>query len=418
MESCFNQKKKLIPVRKAISLIETQCEILQNSEKINITESEGRVVFKDIKSLINVPSYDNSAVDGFAFNFDEYKKSKSKIFKITDSSKPGEPHRQKICSAELIEIFTGAPIINKKGAIKIDTVVMEEDVIRYPENLIKLPNDIKKHSNIRRCAEDIKKQQIIFTKGRKIRAVDVGFLSSVGVKNIEVYKKIKVGVFSSGNEISKSNIKKKFQIFDSNKLTLIFLLKKIGCDVVDLGILLDDYSSTKKKLLNSSKKLDLVLTSGGISSGKTDNISKVMLEVGKLNFWRVAVKPGRPIAFGYINKTPFFGLPGNPVAVIVTFLMFVRSFILKMNGRIDKSIRHVFVISDFDFNKKKNRTEWLRGKLIQKNSKIFVKKFISEGSGILSSVINTDGIIEIPSNKKFIKKGDLLKFYKYEELLN
>ena len=418
MMNCFDLKKKLISVKKATFLIQSQCKPLGKSETIDIESSEGRIVSKSIKSTINVPPFDNSAVDGFAFNYDDYLKNKNKLFKIVDCSKPGYPQKKKISTSELIEIFTGAPVINKNKSLQIDTVVMEEDVIKCENDFIKLPKNVNKNSNIRKCAEDIKKNQIIYNKGRKIRSVDIGFLSSVGIKKIKVYNKVKVGVFSSGNEITNNENKEKFQIYDSNKLTLIFLLKKIGCEVFDLGILLDEYDETKKKILKATKKLDLILTSGGISSGKTDNISKVLLESGKLNVWKVAVKPGRPVAFGLINKIPFFGLPGNPVAAIITFLMFVKSYIYKMNGRDELSIKYHLVASDFNFTKKKERTEWLRGKLFEKNSKIFAKKYFSEGSGILSSVANTDGIIEIPDNKKYIKRGDMIKFYKYEELLN
>ena len=415
---CFDNKKKLISIKKAKKIILGECKVSKYHETIDINDCVGRVVFQDIKSQINVPPHNNSAVDGYGFNFEDYKKNRDKKFKIVGSSKPGKPFNRKISSGELIEIFTGAPILKKCNQLQVDTVIMEEDVSNTLNNSIKLPSNIKKGSNIRLFGEDIKKNDKIYNKGRKIRPLDIGYLASVGISKIKVFKRIKVGIFSTGNEISDSKYKKKFQIFDSNKLTLIFLLKKIGCEILDLGIIYDDYNESKKKILDSTKKCDLIITTGGISTGKTDNISKVLQVIGQLDVWRLAVKPGRPMAFGKVKAKPFFGLPGNPVAVVLTFLMFVTEFIRKMNGRTVDTIKYNLIPSSFSFEKKVGRTEWLRGNVVERKSNLFLEKFYSEGSGILSSVARTEGIIEIESNKKSIKKGELLKFYKYEEFLN
>mgnify|MGYP001276571580 CR=1 FL=1 len=382
------------------------------TEKIELNKSEDRILAENISSKINIPEYSNSAVDGFGF----INSNKKKEFKVVGESKPGKPFLGKVKNDEAIKVFTGAYVIKK--ITNIDTVCMEEDTEKKHDKII-LRKKIKKGSNIRLIGEDVKKNSKVFSLGRKIRSVDLSQLSSLGLKKIKVYKKLKVGIFSSGDELCEiSKKKKKYQIFDSNKFSLLSMFRKIGCEANDLGIIKDDLEETYNKISNTVKDYDLIVTSGGVSRSKTDVIGKFFQNKGKILFWRVSIKPGRPFAFGKIKNVPFIGLPGNPVAATVTFLMLVVDYVKKLSGLDDLPIVERILPCDFNLKKRKGRTEWLRGKIIKKKNSFFITKFPSTGSGIISSVTQSDGIIELDKNSCFIKKGTLVKFYRYEDILN
>jgi molybdopterin molybdotransferase len=282
-------------------------------------------------------------------------------------------------------------------------------------NFIKKP---LRGENIRCQGEDLRVNQVVMEKGRKIRAVDIAQLSSLGLKRINVFKKLKIGVFSSGNEIIQTFKKKQFTIFDANKDTLIAMIHKIGCEPYDLGIIKDDLSETKKNILKNLSKYDLIITTGGISTSKQDNVSKFFSNFGQIKFWRLAVKPGRPIAFGLLRNKPFIGLPGNPVAAIVTFLMLITDYLKQLSGNRNLENIERFLPANFTMKKKVGRTEWLRGSIKIINNKQKLERFSKTGSGIISSISKSEGIIEINEDLEYIKKGTLLKFYRYEDILN
>ena len=415
IDPCYEKKNELISAKAAKQIILDSSKLPIKTESINLKESEGRIIAIDIKSKINLPLNNNAAVDGYAFNYDDFKKNNYRPLKVVGISQPGNPFKKKIRSGEAIRIYTGSLIINNSNNLKIDTVVMEE-VCQNVNGKLSIKRNVEKNSNIRMLGEDIKENEVIYTKGRKIRSVDLGFLASIGLKRLKVYQKIKVGVFSSGNEITENKTRDK--IFDSNKITILTFLKRLNCEVKDLGIIKDEFQETKKKLMKATKSCDVIISSGGISSSDIDQIQKIMNSYGNLKFWKLAIKPGRPLAFGKLNKKYFIGLPGNPVAVIVTFLMFVCPFIRKITGRSEKIINYNLISSGFNLKKKKNRREWVRGFIYKKKGELFLEKYSKQGSGVLSSISNSEGIIEIDEKIETVRKGDLLKFYKYEELLN
>ena len=384
-----------------------------NVETINFEASEGRVLAEDIYSKTNIPEFDNSAVDGFGFI--NSNKMKRKL-KIIGESKPGQPFLGKLKENQAIKVFTGAYLLNE--ITNVDTVCMEEDTITSGDNL-KLERRFKTGSNIRLKGEDVKKNRKVFNAGRKIRSLDLAQLSSIGVKKLKVYKKLRVGIFSSGDELCEIGSKKsKYQIYDANKLALISLFKKIGCEVHDFGIVKDNYLQTKQKIFSKLNLIDILVTSGGVSKSKTDMIGKFFKENGKIKFWRLAIKPGRPFVFGKIKNTPFIGLPGNPVAAVITFFMLTIDYVKVSSGAKERDIIERILPCDFSLKKKKGRTEWLRGKIIKKKNSLYLTKFSSTGSGIISSISQSQGIIELDEKKDFIKKGTLLKFIRYEDMLN
>lgn len=380
-------------------------------EIISSTEADGRVLAQNITSNKNIPEEDNAAVDGFAILNKNI--CIGKKYKIVGVSKPGAPYLKKIKEGNLIKIFTGSYVLKCNS---VDTIYMEEDCIENKGYVIFKKKIISK-SNIRRKGEDIKKSKLLFGKGKKLKVADIAQLISLGINKIKVYKKIKVGIFSSGDEVANiSKKKKKYQIYDINKFLLTSLFKKIGCEVFDLGIIKDDYEISKKKLFKSLN-YDLLVTSGGISKSSTDNISKILSNLGNIFFWRVKIKPGRPFAFGKLKKTLFIGFPGNPVAVAVTFFMLVIKLIRRMSGDNNLKLNYSYFPANFSMKTKKGRVEWLRGKIRRKVKKNYLEKFYTTGSGILSSLSQSEGIIEVDANIEYVKKESLLKFYKYEDLI-
>ena len=399
----FNQAKKIMLNSVKKNRIET----------VNFESSQDRVLAEDVYSKTNIPEFDNSAVDGFGFI--NSNKSKREL-KIVGESKPGQPFLGKVDENQAIKVFTGAYLL--KEITNVDTVCMEEDVVTIG-NKLKLEKRFKTGSNIRLRGEDVKKNKKVFKVGRKIRSLDLAQLSSIGIKKLKVYKKLRVGIFSSGDELCEIKSKKsKYQIYDANKLALISLFEKIGCEVYDFGIIQDNYLQTKKKILRQLNFIDILVTSGGVSKSKADIIGKFFKENGKIKFWRLAIKPGRPFVFGKIKDTPFIGLPGNPVAAVITFFMLTIDYIKLLSGVEERDIIERILPCDFSLKKKRGRTEWLRGKIIKKQNSFYLTKFSSTGSGIISSISQSQGIIELDEKKEYIKKGTLLKFYRYEDMLN
>ena len=406
----MNKKPKLTLANDAKKKMKDSINFSNKSEIVEINKAESRILSKDIIAKFNIPEEDNSAVDGYALNF----KKNNKIFNVVGQSRPSSPYLKTLKNNEAIKIFTGSNILKKN---KINAVVMLEDC-KILTDSIKIRKKIKINQNIRKKGEDVQKNKVVFLRGRKIRSVDLAQLSSLGLKKVDVYKKIRVGIFSTGSEINQNLKRKKNYIFDANKITLISMFKIIGCEAFDLGVIRDNYNETKNKILKNSSKYDLLVSSGGISNSDTDMIGRILSSYGKINFWKLAIKPGRPFAFGEINKTPFIGLPGNPVAAIVTFLMLVVDYVKILSGNRNIKIKKNMISSNFSMTKKPGRREWIRGWITEKNNKQFLEKFNTTGSGIISSISQSDGIIDIDEDVKYIKKGKKLNFIKYEDILN
>ena len=408
----MKKNQKLMFAKVAQQKMQKSISFFNKSENIPIDDCQNRIIAENIYSKHNIPFQDNSAVDGYAINFCH--KKKIKTFFLVGESKPGKPYNKKLKENEAICIYTGSNITDKN---KINTVLMLEDC-KISKKKITIKKKFQVGQNIRKKGEDVKENQIVFRKGRQIRTVDLAQLLSMGKKKIKVFKKVTVGVLSTGSEINQTKKRQNHLIFDANKLTLISMLKKIGCNTIDLGIIKDNFQDTKKKIFNSLANCDLLISSGGISDSNTDMIGKMLLSCGKINFWKLAIKPGRPFAFGEIKKTPFIGLPGNPVATIVTFLMLVVDYIKVFSGNREFPDRSRYISSGFSMKKKLNRREWIRGSIINKGKKQLLEKYKTTGSGIISSISQSEGIIEVEENVDYIKKGMKLKFLTFEDILS
>ena len=380
-------------------------------EYVSLEDSYNRVLFENIKAKLKVPNYDNSAMDGYALNLKDIKKCK--IFNIAGSSLAGSPYKGKIKKNECIKIMTGAVVPN--GA---NVVIMKEEVELIGNKEIKLMSkQIKKFQNIRFSGEDIQVNRIILNKDHVIDSASMGLLASQGINKIKVYKNPKVSFFTSGDEVVQINKKLPYgKVHDSNRYTLLGMLKKNDIQVVDLGHAKDDTKDIKKKFNQAIKKSDLVISTGGVSVGDADYIKDVVNSLGDINFWKVAVKPGRPLAFGKIKDTIFFGLPGNPVSVMITFLIFVLPCIKLLMGE-KHNLKFEIAISESELKKRKGRAEFQRGIIYKKNNKNYVKTVGEQGSGILSSMTRANCLIYLPVEQGKVKLNDKVQILMFKEYI-
>ena len=409
-----NSLDNLVKLNYALKIISKNIKSLNKTEYVSINESLGRIISENIVSQINVPPHSNSAVDGYAIRFkDLNSKTHSNTLRVKGKSKAGSFPRFKLGKMCAARVLTGA--ILPQGA---DTVIMEENC-EVKENRIIISNNIIKGINYRSLGEDIKIKDKIFIKGHKLRPQDIGVLSSIGLKKVKIYKSLRVGVFSSGDEIvTTKNVPKVGQLFDSNKPMIIGLLEKIGCNPTDLGILPDQKIQIIKKFLSASKKFDLLISSGAMSLGDEDHIKRILDKDGNLKVWRIAIKPGRPVGYGFYKNTPILALPGNPTAAFVTFLMLGIPLINKMSGLKKVNNKRYKLPINFHYNKKAGRIEYLRVKTVLKNGKLFLNKFSKEGAGILSSVTWADGLAIIDENTTMLKLDDMVDYISFNEILN
>jgi molybdopterin molybdotransferase len=404
--------KKLIKLDTAIRRIKNNIKCQQQIELINPNKSLNRISADNILSSINVPAYSNSAVDGYAINYKEYSNGNRK-YNIIGKSSAGHPYDKIIKKYSSIRVLTGAMLPSK-----LDTIVMEEDC-DVKNGILTLPNKIKKSINYRYLGEDIKKNTIIFKKGHKIRPQDIGVLCSLGIKQIKTYKPLKVAVFSSGDELT--NVGKPLQkghIYDSNREMIKGFLIKLGFIVTDLGILKDKTKVIENKFNKASINNDLIITSGGMSLGDEDHIKNLIDKNGSMHAWRLAIKPGRPVGFGTYNKCSIIGLPGNPAAAFVTFLMVAMPILKQISGQLNNKYNVIPITSNFHYSKKKGRKEFIRVKIIHKNNKLTMLKFSKVGAGILTSATWATGIGILDENIEKIKPGDKVNYLSFNEIIS
>jgi len=400
-----------ILIEDALKKIKKLSKKINTHEYINLIDSHNRVLYENIKSKLKVPNYDNSAMDGYALNINDL--NKTKIFSVAGSSLAGSPFKKNIKKNECVKIMTGA-VLPKNCNI----VIMKEEVTLIKKNLVKINSDkVKKFQNIRFSGEDIKPNKLLLKKFHIINSSSMGLLASQGINKIKVFKKPKVSFFTSGDEVVAINKKLAYgKVHDSNRFTLTGMLAKNNIDVLDLGHAKDSIKDIKKKFSTAVKESDIVISTGGVSVGDADYIKDVVKSLGDINFWKVAVKPGRPLAFGKIKDTIFFGLPGNPVSVMITFLLFVLPSIYELSGK-----EHELVLEDAilksNLKKRQGRAELQRGYYISKNKKNYVESVGEQGSGILSSMNNANCLIYLPVEKGKSNINDNVKIIKFKNYI-
>ena len=396
------------PVDDVLKQLRKRIAVVVQPEKISFHDCNGRVLAENISARSSNPPYTNSAVDGFGFHA-PVTEALVKLTLVDGRSAAGKPFTQEVQRGYCIRIFTGAVIPDG-----VNTVVLNEEV-KLSGNQITLSKPYKIGSNIRKAGEDCRKGQIIFEAGHIVKPQDLALLSAAGISEVSVRRRLKVGVFSTGNEVTeaKSSKKKKLsfgEIYDSNRPMLLALLNKWNFEAVDLGIVPDDVELVRSILNAATKDFDALITSGGASNGAEDYISKLLKQEGSLHNWRIAVKPGRPLALGEWNGVPIFGLPGNPVAAFVCTLIFARPALGVLAGA-KWHVPHGFrAPSYFKKDKKSGRREYLRARL---NRHGRVEAFASEGSGLISSLVWSNGLVELPDEELELKIGEPIRFIPY-----
>jgi molybdopterin molybdotransferase len=420
MTDCDNIPDLLIPVNTAITQMLKTVSTQLKTETISITAALGRVLAQDVNATINVPPTNNSAMDGYALNYGDLQVATAHCLPIS----------QRICAGEVgtalaegtaVRIFTGAPI-----PPNVDTVIMQEFCQQtsltngdYSQQVCVDARHAIIGANIRPAGEDIGKGDTILHQGQTLRPQDLGLAASIGLAEVTVFKRLKVAIFSTGNELREPNeTLKAGQIYNSNRYTLRSMLESIGCKLLDLGIVEDTLAATKAAMLEAVQQADMLMTSGGVSVGEEDYIRVALEELGQLNLWRINIKPGKPLAFGHIDETPFIGLPGNPVSVFATFCILARPYLQKLQGKTKCHTTTFDIPVDFDFEKAASREEYFRVSLRENTQGIQVlQRYSHQGSGVLSSTTWADGLACIPVNT-VVKKGDRLKFYPFSELFS
>ncbi len=409
-------KPPMLTAQQALDHLLSNAVTVNESEKVNTQAALGRVLTEDVKSLVDVPPLDNTSMDGYAV-------------RCADTVTPGQTLRiaQRIPAGSIgtqlepgtaARIFTGAPV--PPGA---DAVVMQEDctVGDQPDQVtINVAPTLGQW--IRRSGEDLTTGKTCLTAGTFLRPQELGVAASAGLTHLNVKRRVKVAAFFTGDELAlPGEPLKPGGIYNSNRDTLLACLKSLGCDATDLGIVPDRLDATREALRKASKDHDLIITSGGVSVGEEDHIKPAVTAEGRLDLWQIAIKPGKPLAFGAVRKSSepkdgeawFVGLPGNPVSSFVTFLLFVRPFILKLQGREAKHLQSYLMRADFDWLKADRRNEFLRVKI---NDQGGLDLYPNQSSGVLTSASWGDGLVDCPPNQS-IKAGELVKYIPFDALL-
>jgi molybdopterin molybdotransferase len=411
-DDCFAFGGQLLSLDDAAALIGRQVRPIGGSESVALGLADGRVLAADVLGASPLPPFSNSAVDGYAVRYEDLSTAGETVLPLMGRLEAGVAAGA-IVPASAMRIFTGAMM--PSGA---DTVFMQEDV-GVTDNHIVLPLGLKRGANVRLAGEDFAAGSLALPKGRRLRPQDVALAAALGATDLDVARRPKVGVFSTGNElVSPGESRGGPQIFDSNRFMLLALLARLGCEAHDLGILRDDIAGLARALRAAAAQHDLIVTSGGVSTGEADHVKAAVEATGSLVFWRMAIKPGRPVAMGVIGGTPFVGLPGNPVASYVTQAYVVRPLALALMGADIKPILPLPVRAAFSYAKKPGRREFVRVSLAcAGDGMVEAHKFPREGVGLLSSLTQTHGLVELPEPAMLIEPGEMVGFLDYATLM-
>ncbi|QIZ78017.1 bifunctional molybdopterin-guanine dinucleotide biosynthesis adaptor protein MobB/molybdopterin molybdotransferase MoeA [Ferrimonas lipolytica] len=407
--SCDSFERKQLSVKQGIERILAMVNPLTETETVPLTQSINRVLAEPAVSPINVPQHTNSAMDGYACNFDTDIAS----YQVMDTVFAGHAYQGELQPGEAVKIMTGAPM--PQGA---DTVIMRELATETDAN-VRFEDGVVTGQHVRQAGEDIAVGEQALPAGERITPAAVGLLASLGLANPVVYRRPTIAIFSTGDEVcSPDEPLKPNCIYDSNRYSLHGLLTKLDCDILDLGVIEDNQAAMEQALLNAAAKADIVLTSGGVSVGDADFIKDALEQTGEINFWKIAQRPGRPLAFGTINGTLFFGLPGNPVATVVSFLQFVQPTIRKMAGESDWQPRLLRATSATPLRSRIGRTEFIRGIMqIGAGGQLEVSSTGAQGSGMLSSMTEANCLIVIEEPQEHVAVGDTVWVQPFSDLL-
>ncbi|MCP1559580.1 UNVERIFIED_ORG: molybdopterin molybdotransferase [Methylobacterium sp. SuP10 SLI 274] len=405
-DDCFAFGGKPMRIEEAVAMIAERFPVVAGTETVPLGFADGRIAAEDVFAGHDLPPFANAAVDGYAVRFADLEAETETVLPVSGRLAAGAAAGD-LPSGTTIRIFTGAPM--PPGA---DTVFMQEDVRREGDRVV-LPAGLKPGANARPAGEDLAAGGLAIPAGRRLRPQDLALAAATGHAQIAVRRRLRVAVFSTGDELTEPGAPlRPGAIHDSNRVLLVTLLTRLGVAVDDLGILRDDPVTLPARLAEAARDHDLILTSGGVSTGEEDHVKTAVDAQGRLMLWRLAIKPGRPVAVGLVAGTPFVGLPGNPVAVYITLLFVVRPLLARLGGARYEPPLSWPVRAGFSYRKKAGRREFVRVSLVRSGEgDLEAQKFPRDGAGVLTSLTESDGLVELPDDATGVSPGDLLAYY-------
>jgi molybdopterin molybdotransferase len=412
-DDCFAFGGPLLSVEDVERLMFERVKAVAEVERAGLDLAAGRVLAQDIVAPIDLPPFDNSAVDGYAVRHADLDPGGETRLVVADRLTAGRASKRPARKGEAIRIFTGAPM--PAGA---DTVFMQEDC-RVEGGCVIVPAGLKPGANRRLTGEDVRAGSIALPSGRRLGPQHIALAAALGLTELPVRRRVRVALFSTGDEIVEPGSRRpEAALFDANRRLLAEMLGRLGAEITDLGILADDPQRLKSALGAAAEDHDLVLTSGGVSTGEADHVRAAIEAVGKLVFWRVAIKPGRPVAMAVIKGAAFVGVPGNPVAAFVTFVRVVRPLLLRLAGALPDPMIALPVRAGFSYRKKKGRREYVRVTLKRdEDGTIEANKYPQDGAGILSSLTESAGLVELDEETTRVEPGMAVGFLPHAALI-
>jgi molybdopterin molybdotransferase len=410
IDDCFLTDGERLRHDEALAILRERVGAVAGVETVPLVEALGRFLAEPMIAPRNVPAADNAAVDGYAFAHADHAAAGG-VFPVVARVAAGHPGRQDHLPGSAVRIFTGGIMPN--GA---DTVAMQEDCeteVRDGREFVRVPAGLRPGANRRKAGEDLSTGALVAAAGNRLRPQDLAAIASIGRSEIPVYRRLRVAVVSTGDEIVAAGAALgEGQVYDSNRVMLAALLSASGCAAVEAGIWPDSEGPIEAALLRLAAECDCVLTTGGASRGEEDHLVSALDKVGRRHLWQLAVKPGRPMSFGQIGERPVVILPGNPVAAFVCFLLYVRPMLARLGGGEWSEPERIDVIADFELpSRKVGRREFLRGWLAtDAHGRQVARKFVRDGSGLITSLRDASGLIEIPEEVAAIKRGDKVAF--------
>jgi molybdopterin molybdotransferase len=411
-DDCFAFGNTLLSIDAALRLIGERLGPVVEAETVALGAAAGRILARDIVAGLDVPPHANSAVDGFAIAHADLLPDGETVLPVTGRAAAGHPLDRPFRRGEAIRIFTGAPM--PEGA---DTVMMQEDCV-VEGGRVHLKPGLRKGANRRHAGEDIAKGAVALTAGRRLRPADLGLAAALGLDRLPVFRPLRVALLSTGDEVHEPGSElPPGAIYDANRIMLSALLTGLGCTVSDLGINPDRHAALVDTLQAASRSHDLIVTSGGVSTGEEDHVRVAIERLGQLHFWRLAIKPGRPVALGQIGGVPLVGLPGNPVAAALTFALLARPLILRLAGAVEPEPSTFPVIAGFPYRKRAGRREYVRATLAREDGALVAAKYPKDGAGILSSVVNAQGFVIVEEHLTELAPGMTVEFLPFNGVL-
>jgi molybdopterin molybdotransferase len=410
-DDCFAFGGALLGVDAALALIQERVKPVVSEEEAPLAEACGRVLAHDLVAAIDVPPHANSAVDGYAVAHADLLPDRDTMLPVTGRAAAGHPLGHAARPGEAIRIFTGAPMPDG-----LDTVMMQEDCV-VEEGQVRLAPGIRKGANRRHAGEDVERGAVALAAGRRLKPADLGLAAALGNDRLAVFRRLRVALLSTGDEVHEPGQPlAPGMIYDANRVMLAALLRGLGCAVSDLGIRQDRAAALADTLAAASVGHDLIVTSGGVSTGEEDHVKAAIERLGRLDFWRLAIKPGRPVALGQVRGVPLIGLPGNPVAAALTFAVLGRPLILRLAGADAAPPLLLPVKAGFTYRKKAGRREYLRACLVRENGDAVARRYPKDGAGILSSIVQSDGFVTLDEATSDVTPGMAVDFLAFSEV--